>query len=106
VEYATREDAQTAIDTMSNTQLMGRLVYVREVSTHIYLSMERQLTVASRIVRPSHALLEPLAEVVPAADLAAVVVSKAVPVASRAAWAVATAVAPPVVDVPKSTSPT
>jgi RNA recognition motif-containing protein len=32
VEYATREEAQNAVSTLSNQQLMGRLVYVREVS--------------------------------------------------------------------------
>jgi hypothetical protein len=31
VEYATREQAQNAIQTLSNQSLMGRLVYVREV---------------------------------------------------------------------------
>ena len=31
VEYATREQAQQAIQTLSNQSLMGRLVYVREV---------------------------------------------------------------------------
>ncbi|KAI9892667.1 MAG: hypothetical protein M1814_001361 [Vezdaea aestivalis] len=30
VEYATREQAQTAVNTLSNQNLMGRLVYVRE----------------------------------------------------------------------------
>jgi RNA recognition motif-containing protein len=32
VEYATREQAQHAVNTLSNQNLMGRLVYVREVS--------------------------------------------------------------------------
>jgi hypothetical protein len=32
VEYATREQAQNAVATLSNQNLMGRLVYVREVS--------------------------------------------------------------------------
>ncbi|KAK0299894.1 g-strand binding protein [Friedmanniomyces endolithicus] len=32
VEYASRDEAQTAITTLSNQNLMGRLVYVREVS--------------------------------------------------------------------------
>ncbi|KAK3074063.1 g-strand binding protein [Teratosphaeriaceae sp. CCFEE 6253] len=32
VEYATRDEAQTAINTLSNQNLMGRLIYVREVS--------------------------------------------------------------------------
>jgi hypothetical protein len=31
VEYATREQAQQAVATLSNQNLMGRLVYVREV---------------------------------------------------------------------------
>lgn len=31
VEYATREQAQQAVTTLSNQNLMGRLVYVREV---------------------------------------------------------------------------
>ena len=33
VEYATREQAQQAVSTLSNQNLMGRLVYVREVRT-------------------------------------------------------------------------
>jgi hypothetical protein len=32
VEYATREQAQQAVNTLSNQNLMGRLVYVREVN--------------------------------------------------------------------------
>ena len=32
MEYATREQAQQAVNTLSNQNLMGRLVYVREVS--------------------------------------------------------------------------
>ena len=32
MEYATRDQAQQAIQTLSNQNLMGRLVYVREVS--------------------------------------------------------------------------
>ena len=32
VEYATRDQAQNAVSTLSNQNLMGRLVYVREVS--------------------------------------------------------------------------
>lgn len=31
VEYATREQAQAAVAQLSNQNLMGRLVYVREV---------------------------------------------------------------------------
>lgn len=31
VEYATREQAQNAVNSLSNQNLMGRLVYVREV---------------------------------------------------------------------------
>ena len=33
VEYATKEEAQNAINTLSNRNLMGRLIYVREVSS-------------------------------------------------------------------------
>lgn len=38
VEYATREQAQNAVNTLSNQTLMGRLVYVREVG-HIFRSV-------------------------------------------------------------------
>jgi RNA recognition motif-containing protein len=31
VEYATRDQAQNAVNSLSNQNLMGRLVYVREV---------------------------------------------------------------------------
>lgn len=31
VEFATRDQAQQAVNTLSNRDLMGRLVYVREV---------------------------------------------------------------------------
>lgn len=31
VEYAARDQAQNAVSTLSNQNLMGRLVYVREV---------------------------------------------------------------------------
>lgn len=37
VEYATRDQAQNAVNTLSNQNLMGRLVYVREVSTTSFL---------------------------------------------------------------------
>ena len=35
VEYATRDQAQNAVNTLSNQNLMGRLVYVREVRSGI-----------------------------------------------------------------------
>ena len=35
VEYATRDQAQQAVAQLSNQNLMGRLVYVREVSVDI-----------------------------------------------------------------------
>jgi len=38
VEYATREQAQQAVATLSNQNLMGRLVYVREVRISCRLS--------------------------------------------------------------------
>ena len=36
VEYATRDQAQNAVSTLSNQNLMGRLVYVREVSLAVF----------------------------------------------------------------------
>lgn len=35
MEYATREQAQQAVSTLSNQNLMGRLVYVREVRSRL-----------------------------------------------------------------------
>lgn len=46
VEYATREQAQQAVNTLSNQNLMGRLVYVREVCDQPGRSVE--LRVSSR----------------------------------------------------------
>ena len=46
VEYATRDQAQQAVNSLSNQNLMGRLVYVREVGLStclIYTSTERLL---------------------------------------------------------------
>lgn len=40
VEYATREQAQQAVNTLSNQNLMGRLVYVREVRSLPLFSRE------------------------------------------------------------------
>jgi hypothetical protein len=40
VEYATREQAQNAVNTLSNQNLMGRLVYVREVRYGLYIVQE------------------------------------------------------------------
>lgn len=37
VEYATREQAQQAVAQLSNQNLMGRLVYVREVGATPYI---------------------------------------------------------------------
>lgn len=107
MEYATREDAQTAIDTMSNTQLMGRLVYVREVSGALWSqggggSGVLMDGVRCRIVRLSLASPAVLADV--AVGLvalgAAEVASK---VASRVAWVVAAGMA---VAARRSTCPT
>jgi RNA recognition motif-containing protein len=38
VEYSTKDEAQNAINTMSNRNLMGRLIYVREVSQNSSLA--------------------------------------------------------------------
>lgn len=58
VEYATRDQAQQAVNTLSNQNLMGRLVYVREVS-HAP-KIPRMIPIHSRyyfrIVKPNRAL--------------------------------------------------
>ena len=54
VEYATREQAQQAVTTLSNQNLMGRLVYVREVSSRRNWSQPIELaniTCSARCVR-------------------------------------------------------
>lgn len=59
MEYATRDQAQNAVSTLSNQNLMGRLVYVREVSHrgHFGILSERGFAkqYVYRIVRPNHA---------------------------------------------------
>lgn len=52
VEYATREQAQQAVNTLSNQNLMGRLVYVREVCW-IPSDTKNGIDHTGRIVRPS-----------------------------------------------------
>lgn len=56
VEYATREQAQQAVNTLSNQTLMGRLVYVREVRIDRRLVNCVHADTICRIVRPSHVL--------------------------------------------------
>jgi hypothetical protein len=82
VEYATREQAQQAVTTLSNQNLMGRLVYVREV--HAYPALYRSWEIAgsfytsadtsatSRIERPSRASLDHRREVITAVLLVVV----------------------------------
>jgi hypothetical protein len=48
VEYATREQAQQAVTTLSNQNLMGRLVYVREVRVRTDLIIPRRRTAPGR----------------------------------------------------------
>jgi hypothetical protein len=43
VEYATREQAQNAVATLSNQNLMGRLIYVREVRYPISPSVDQNV---------------------------------------------------------------
>jgi hypothetical protein len=96
VEYATRDQAQNAIQTLSNQSLMGRLVYVREV--RLSLLSEHHLMLC-RIERLSHASLDPhQAEVTLAVAAASVV-------ATVAAEAMAAAVPPWVVELVSSTFP-
>src|SRR2546421_11905629 len=87
VEYATREQAQNAVNTLSNQNLMGRLVYVREVrpSTVACLSRTCESLLISwlmeyhRIERPNLALLVPHLPIVVASAVLVVVVDLAVP---------------------------
>lgn len=51
VEYATREQAQQAVAQLSNQNLMGRLVYVREVGGAEFRSGGYDVKVNFRIVR-------------------------------------------------------
>lgn len=66
VEYATRDQAQNAVNTLSNQNLMGRLVYVREVGSSMRIQprprpgastvpppMSADEDLLGRIVRPS-----------------------------------------------------
>lgn len=54
VEYSTKDEAQTAINTLSNRSLMGRLIYVREVRTPtIYSSSSDTSYRTARLSRAS-----------------------------------------------------
>ena len=63
VEYSTKEEAQTAISTLSNRNLMGRLIYVREVRTPTF-THSSQTDTNYRTARPSRALTQPAVLVV------------------------------------------
>lgn len=83
VEYATREQAQNAVNTLSNQNLMGRLVYVREVCYTMILGIYRgQGLIRCRIVRPSlvSSVVLPAATLAVAAAVASVVDLAAPPV--------------------------
>lgn len=92
VEYATRDQAQNAVSTLSNQNLMGRLVYVREVTTNLLAAhfWGTGAKMDSRIVRPSRDSTRP----------AAVGVAMVVALALAAAWATAVVPAPAPVPVP------
>lgn len=69
MEYATRDQAQQAVAQLSNQNLMGRLVYVREVGGTEFRSGGLDIKVRLRIVRRNLDLLVP--RVVTVADLEA-----------------------------------
>jgi RNA recognition motif-containing protein len=58
VEYSTKDEAQTAINTLSNRNLMGRLIYVREVRTSTTTHSSSTDT-NHRTARLSRASMEP-----------------------------------------------
>ena len=85
VEYATRDQAQQAIQSLSNQTLMGRLVYVREVwelPCHLTYAIS-DISPPARTARLNHALPARLLEVI----LAALPVAVATQVVATAAEA-------------------
>jgi hypothetical protein len=76
VEYATRDQAQNAVNSLSNQNLMGRLVYVREVRSQPLIGRLTMIAHFSsrRTVKQSPASAVVVKAVVKAA--ACVVVSK------------------------------
>ena len=104
VEYATREQAQTAINTLSNQNLMGRLIYVREVRVQ-RPCIEVALTKQYRIARQSLAsLLAVRQRHVAALTVATEAVADTAEAATAVIWAVAWACK--VVEDVRSSSPT
>lgn len=61
MEYATREQAQEAVGRLSNQNLMGRLIYVREVGGIAFRRRRNDIKASFRIARRSLGLSEPLA---------------------------------------------
>ena len=72
VEYATRDQAQQAISTLSNQNLMGRLVYVREVR-HVLPRECWGTANIGRTVKQNRDLQDPLPEAILEVVLEAVV---------------------------------
>lgn len=94
MEYATREQAQQAVAQLSNQNLMGRLVYVREVCGVNFRPGRRFVKVGFRTVRRN---------LDSSALLGAAPVADSLAVECLAALIQVTAVAPPVVVVVKYT---
>ena len=72
MEYATRDQAQNAVNSLSNQNLMGRLVYVREVRTHRLLE---RLTAVAHISSHRTVKQSPASAAVVKAEAAACVVA-------------------------------
>lgn len=91
VEYANRDQAAAAINTLSNQNLMGRLIYVREVSTASNHCMQHALLIIHRTVKPSHASMRQVLGLVAQAckveGLVARVAATAAATAEAWAWA-------------------
>jgi hypothetical protein len=101
VEYATRDQAQNAVNSLSNQNLMGRLVYVREVRlvpTLARLTFSAHLS-SHRTAKqsPASAAVVKVVKVAPVVQVVCVVASKeatcaaALVVAATITWAVVTA---------------
>lgn len=106
MEYATREQAQQAVAQLSNQNLMGRLVYVREVGGAEFRSEGCAAKVKLRIVRQNLDLSGPRAVTV--VDMPAVPAAATAAPAAPAALLVSTpdTAALLVAAVDKFTSPT
>lgn len=87
MEYATRDEAQNAVNTLSNQSLMGRLVYVREVCIEVFDKLGwHELTISRTVKLNPVSSVDLLVEIsAPVPEAVSVVVSAVTPAATPAA---------------------